>query len=57
MHELLAGFPARVATADAELTTLMAATGLDQGWLDKAERYLALATGGTASVPLDLTSP
>jgi LuxR family transcriptional regulator, maltose regulon positive regulatory protein len=51
--ELLAGFPAGTAAADAELVALMAFDELSQGSLDGAERHLALATGGLASMPVD----
>jgi LuxR family transcriptional regulator, maltose regulon positive regulatory protein len=52
-HELLAGFPARVAAADAELAALVAADELARGSLEAAERYLGLAERGSASVPAD----
>jgi LuxR family maltose regulon positive regulatory protein len=51
MHELLAGFPAEARAADAELTALAAGDELVQGSLEAAERYLALAERGAASVP------
>src|ERR1700761_3919863 len=50
-HELLAGFPARVAAADAELAALAAADELARGSLEAAERYLGVAERGSASVP------
>jgi LuxR family transcriptional regulator, maltose regulon positive regulatory protein len=50
-HELLAGFPAGAATADAELAALTAADELAYGSLEAAERYLGLAERGMASVP------
>src|SRR5580704_11477088 len=50
-HELLAGFPARIAAADAELAALMAADELARGSLEAAERYLGVAERGLASVP------
>jgi LuxR family maltose regulon positive regulatory protein len=50
-HELLAGFPARVAAADAELAALAAADELARGSLEAAERYLGVAERGAASVP------
>src|SRR5580704_11852703 len=50
-HELLAGFPARVAAADAELAALAAADELARGSLAAAERYLGVAERGAASVP------
>jgi LuxR family maltose regulon positive regulatory protein len=52
-HELLARFPADVIAADAELAARMAGDELARGSLDEAERYLALATEGLASVPPD----
>jgi LuxR family maltose regulon positive regulatory protein len=52
-HDLLTGFPAGAAQADAELAALMAFDELDGGSLDGAQRYLTLAAGGTASVPAD----
>jgi LuxR family transcriptional regulator, maltose regulon positive regulatory protein len=53
VHELLAGFPAGVVAADAELTALTAAVEMRRGSLEEAERYLAAATAGLASVPAD----
>ncbi len=53
VQELLVGFPATVAAADAELAVLMAAGDLDHGSLQKAERRLALAADGAGSVPAD----
>ena len=50
-HELLAGFPARVAAADAELAALAAADELARGSLEAAERHLGVAERGSASVP------
>src|SRR5579859_768312 len=50
-HELLAGFPARVAAADAELAALAAADELARGSLAAAEEYLGAAERGSASVP------
>ena len=52
-RELLAGFPAGAITADAELAALMAGDEVTRGSLEAAERHLALATGGSASVPAD----
>jgi LuxR family transcriptional regulator, maltose regulon positive regulatory protein len=49
-HELLAGFPADAPAADAKLAALVAADELAHGSLEEAERYLALATLGSASV-------
>jgi len=51
--ELLAGFPAGVIAADAELTALLAARELDQGSFEEAERHLRLAAEGAASVSAD----
>src|SRR6266704_3070109 len=51
IHELLAGFPAEAPAADAELAALAAADQLTQGSLEEAERYLALAELGSASMP------
>src|SRR6266568_2614236 len=51
IHELLAGFPAEAPAADAELAALAAADQLAQGSLEEAERYLALAALGSASMP------
>jgi LuxR family transcriptional regulator, maltose regulon positive regulatory protein len=50
-HELLAGFPADVIAADAELAARMAGDELARGSLEEAERYLALATRELESVP------
>jgi LuxR family maltose regulon positive regulatory protein len=50
-HQLLAGFPAGVAAADAELAALMAADELLRGSLQAAERYLVLATRVPGLVP------
>ncbi|MBS2532681.1 hypothetical protein KGQ20_07835 [Catenulispora sp. NF23] len=52
-QELLAGFPASAATADAELSVLMAVRDLDHGSLLKAERRLALAVDQSTTVPAD----
>jgi LuxR family transcriptional regulator, maltose regulon positive regulatory protein len=51
VHELLAGFPAGLPAADAELAVVAAADELAQGSLEAAERYLALAERQSASVP------
>jgi LuxR family transcriptional regulator, maltose regulon positive regulatory protein len=51
IHELQAGFPAEIRTADAELAAVAAADELARGSLETAERYLALADRGSASVP------
>jgi len=50
-HQLLAGFPASIRTADAELAALAAAEELAHGSLEAAERHLRLAQRGMASVP------
>jgi LuxR family transcriptional regulator, maltose regulon positive regulatory protein len=49
VHELMAGFPAGLAAAHAELAGVAAADELDRGSLAAAERYLGLA--GQASAP------
>jgi LuxR family transcriptional regulator, maltose regulon positive regulatory protein len=51
VHELLAGFPAGLLTADAELAVVAAADELAQGSLEAAERYLTLAGRHPAAVP------
>jgi LuxR family transcriptional regulator, maltose regulon positive regulatory protein len=51
VHAMLAGFPAEARVADAELAALAAADELARGSLEAAERYLGLATRGSASVP------
>ena len=51
IHELLAGFPAGVRAADAQLAAVAAADELVRGSVEAAERYLRLAECGTASVP------
>ena len=51
VHELLAGFPAGLAAADAELAVVAAADELAQGSLEAAERYLAVAERQPASGP------
>ena len=51
VHELLAGFPAGMPTADTELAVVAAADELAHGSLEAAERYLALAERHLASVP------
>ncbi|MGH2854696.1 MAG: LuxR C-terminal-related transcriptional regulator [Solirubrobacteraceae bacterium] len=50
-HELAAGFPADAAVDNPELTALRAAVALSQGSFDQAERQLAAACAGVASVP------
>jgi LuxR family maltose regulon positive regulatory protein len=52
-HALLAGFPAGVVAADAELTALRAFDELERGSLEEAERRHALAARMSASVPGD----
>ena len=52
-HELLARFPADMVAADPELAALMAADKLLRGSLEAAERHLARAEQGMASVPAD----
>jgi LuxR family transcriptional regulator, maltose regulon positive regulatory protein len=51
VHELLAGFPAVIRAADAELAVVAAADELAQGSLEAAERYLTLAERHSGSVP------
>jgi LuxR family transcriptional regulator, maltose regulon positive regulatory protein len=51
IHELLAGFPAGIRAADAELAALAAGDELVRGSLEAAERYLGLAEHGSESVP------
>jgi LuxR family transcriptional regulator, maltose regulon positive regulatory protein len=51
VHALLAGFPARVRAADAELAALAAIDELAQGSMDAGKRYLGLAEHGGVSVP------
>ena len=51
IHELLAGFPSSVRTADAELAAVAAEDELEYGSLETAEWYLDLAERGAASVP------
>jgi LuxR family maltose regulon positive regulatory protein len=51
VHTLLAAFPADVRAADAELAAAAAADQLAWGSLEAAERYVALADRGLASVP------
>jgi LuxR family transcriptional regulator, maltose regulon positive regulatory protein len=50
-HDLLAGFPAGVLAADAELGALIAADELAFGTLDRAESHLSLAERAAAAVP------
>jgi LuxR family maltose regulon positive regulatory protein len=51
IHELLAGFPAEIRVADAELAVVAAGDELASGSLEAAERYLGLAERASASVP------
>jgi LuxR family transcriptional regulator, maltose regulon positive regulatory protein len=51
IHELLTGFPAGQLAADAELAAVAAGDELARGSLEAAERHLALAERGSASVP------
>jgi LuxR family maltose regulon positive regulatory protein len=51
VHALLAGFPAEVRAADAELAVLGAADELAAGSLAEAARFLGFAELGAASVP------
>jgi LuxR family transcriptional regulator, maltose regulon positive regulatory protein len=50
-HELLALFPADMVAKDAELAALTAVAEVSQGSLETAERQLARASQGMASVP------
>jgi LuxR family transcriptional regulator, maltose regulon positive regulatory protein len=51
VHALLAGFPAGMPAADAELAAVAAGDELARGSLEAAERYLGLAEHGSAPVP------
>jgi len=51
IHELVAGFPAGLAAADARLAVVSAADELVRGSLEAAERYLSLAERGLDSIP------
>jgi LuxR family transcriptional regulator, maltose regulon positive regulatory protein len=51
VHALMAGFPAAVLAADAELAAVAAGDELERGSLEAAERYLGRAERGSASVP------
>jgi LuxR family transcriptional regulator, maltose regulon positive regulatory protein len=51
VHDLLAGFPAEAAAADAELAVIAAADELAHGSLEAAERYLDLARQHSGNVP------
>ena len=53
VHVLLAGFPAEVRAADAEMAALAAGDELTRGSLEVAERYLGLAERASAAVPAD----
>jgi LuxR family transcriptional regulator, maltose regulon positive regulatory protein len=50
-HEFLTRFPPQAVAADAELMALIAAGELERGSLEAAERHLAVAAAGSASVP------
>ncbi len=50
-HELLTRFPADVLTGDAELAARMAGVELGRGSLEKAERFVAIASRGLDFVP------
>ena len=52
-RELLAGFPASMVAADAELAALTAAAEVSQESLEAAEQFLSRASQGMASVPPD----
>jgi LuxR family transcriptional regulator, maltose regulon positive regulatory protein len=51
VHELLAGFPPGLLSADADLAVVAAADELAEGSLEAAERYLDLAGRRSDSVP------
>jgi Amidohydrolase len=51
IHELVAGFPAGLAAADAGLAVVAAADELARGSLEAAGRYLTLAETGLESLP------
>ena len=51
VHELLTAFPAGVIAAEADLAALAAGDELVRGSLAEAERYLAVADRGLASMP------
>ena len=51
IHELVAGFPAGLAAADARLAVVTAADELVRGSLEAAERYLSLAERGLDGIP------
>jgi LuxR family maltose regulon positive regulatory protein len=53
VRQILAGFPADIVAADAELAALLACDEVLGGSLEAAERYLALAADRSASVPAD----
>ena len=52
-RELLAGFHVGTVAGDAELRALTAASELDRGSPDEAERHLALASQAAESAPVD----
>ena len=51
IHELVAGFPAGLAAADAGLAVVAAADELARGSLEAAERYLTWPRTGTGGLP------
>jgi LuxR family transcriptional regulator, maltose regulon positive regulatory protein len=51
VHELLAGFPAEIRAADAELAAVAAGDELTRGSLEAAEWHLGLAESAMTSVP------
>jgi LuxR family maltose regulon positive regulatory protein len=51
VHALLAGFPASLRAADAELAAVAAVDELAHGSIERAERSLAVAEGQAATVP------
>jgi LuxR family transcriptional regulator, maltose regulon positive regulatory protein len=53
VHELMAGFPADLATANAELAAVAAADELARGSLAAAERHLVLAGQASAPTPAE----
>jgi len=51
VHALLAGFPAELRAADAELAAVVAVDELAHGSIETAKQYLAVAEGQVATVP------
>jgi len=51
LHALLAGFPARLRTADAELAAVAAVDELAHGSIEIAQHYVAVAEGLAVTVP------